>query len=326
MICYIGGVKNFIHRLFPALYNFAAKKKTFLRSIFIQNIMGKIGLNVSRSNDYHSPLPSRDHLQKNITRWNKPSRLVGVDYDLGRMKRDLKGLVAKYKKELDELPTYEEILSMHLGPGIPSIDGQLLYMMIRELRPKKYYEIGTGSSTYYAYLAGERNKGDGQPLEIVGIDPSPYEVLLKMSSIKIINKQVQDVDIRLFEKLGPRDVLFIDSTHVLKIDGDVSFLYLEVIPRLKQGVVIHAHDIPFPFNVPYPAKLHIMSKSWPVFWNEAMILQSFLAFNNDYQIKMSMPIIRHFDEKFLKKNFPNYKSVDQDPDTFSSLWFEKNSE
>lgn len=323
VICYIHNMKKLLRRYLPRIYNFIVAKKVFLRSIFVQNIMGKFGFNVSRSADYFSPLPLRDHLQKNTRRWNKPSELVGVRYDLEHMKKDIKYLVAKYEKELNELPTYGEILSMRLGPGIPYIDGQLLYMMIRELKPARYYEVGTGSSTYYAHLAGERNKKDGHPLAIVGIDPLPYSGLIEIPSIKILNKQVQDLDVKFFEKLGPNDVLFIDSTHVLKIDGDVSFLYLEVIPRLKKGVVIHAHDIPFPFNVPYPAQLHIMSKSWPVFWDEAMVVQLFLSFNSKYKIRMSMPMIRYFDEKCLKDNFPKYKSVIEAPDTFSSLWFDK---
>src|SRR5262249_33139884 len=90
-------------------------------------------------------------------------------------------------------------------------------------------------------------------------------------------KQVQNVDLTTFQKLERDDVLFIDSSHVLKIDGDVPFLYLEVLPSLSAGTVVHIHDVPFPYNIPYPPDLWVF-QVWPVWWNEAMVVQSFLCF------------------------------------------------
>ena len=82
-----------------------------------------------------------------------------------------------------------------------------------------------------------------------------------------------------FGQLQKDDVLFIDSSHVLKIDGDVPFLYLEVLPTLNVGVVVHIHDVPFPYNIPYPPQLWVFSQEWPMLWNEAMVVQAFLSFN-----------------------------------------------
>jgi hypothetical protein len=118
-------------------------------------------------------------------------------------------------------------------------------------------------------------------------------------------------------------VLFIDSSHVLKIDGDVPFLYLEVLPRLNRGVVIHIHDVPFPYNVPYPARLWVFGRPWPMLWNEAMVVQALLCGNRDFRITMSTPLIRHVDEAFLQQRIPFYETIDQNPNTFSSLWLEK---
>lgn len=321
-ICYINIVKNFIKHHLPWLFRLMRSIKAKLNLIPI-GLLGYFGLNVSRTRDYYSPLPVLSELKQNINRWNRPSELSGVDYDLDQMKTHLNKLVHKYGNEVKEITAKGPVAKMRLGPGIPQIDGELLYMMIRDLKPKKYFEVGSGSSTYYAHLAGEKNRQEGHPMRIVCIDPFPFKNLNSISSIEIIKKEVQDVDLKLFQQLAQGDVLFIDSTHVLKIDSDVSYLYLEVVPRLKNGVVIHSHDIPFPYNIPYPAEFHIMSKPWPVFWNEAMVVQLFLSHNKDYKITMSMPMVRYFDEKFLKKNIPNYKSLAQDPDTFSSLWFKK---
>jgi len=197
--------------------------------------------------------------------------------------------------------------------------------MIRYLKPKRYIEVGSGLSTYYCSLAAEKNASEGYPLQITCIEPFPYEKLYSIPGIQIIAKEVQDVELSLFEQLESNDVLFIDSTHIVKVDSDVPFLYLEVLPILKVGVTIHVHDIPFPYNVPYPAEDWIFKQLWPMLWNEAMLLQAFLLYNNSFTIELSTPMIRYFDEQFLKKNIPIYQSIAQNPQYFSSIWLKRNS-
>lgn len=155
------------------------------------------------------------------------------------------------------------------------------------------------------------------------IEPYPYARLYSISGVEIHAKEVQDVDISLFQELLQNDILFIDSTHILRINGDVPFLYLEVLPNLNKGVLIHIHDISFPYNVPYPPKLRIFGRTWPVFWNEAMVLQAFLCFNEKFKIIMSTPLIRYYDEIFLQHNIPIYESTEQNPHAFSSIWLQK---
>jgi len=129
--------------------------------------------------------------------------------------------------------------------------------------------------------------------------------------------------VSFFGQLQKDDVLFIDSSHVLKIDGDVPFLYLEVLPTLNVGVVVHIHDVPFPYNIPYPPQLWVFSQEWPMLWNEAMVVQAFLSFNRNFRVIMSTPLIRYFDEDFLRKSIPIYESIEQNPNTFSSLWLRR---
>jgi hypothetical protein len=74
---------------------------------------------------------------------------------------------------------------------------------------------------------------------------------------------------------------------------------LEVLPTLNSGVVIHIHDVPFPYDIPYPPELWVFWQQTPMLWNEAMVLQAFLCFNKEFEIKMSTPLIRHYDEEFL---------------------------
>jgi hypothetical protein len=87
--------------------------------------------------------------------------------------------------------------------------------------------------------------------------------------------------------------------------------------------VTHIHDIPYPYNVPFPPELWIFGQEWPMFWNEPMLLQAFLAFNKNFRISMSTPLLRHFDEEFLKQRVPIYQSVEQHPNTFSSIWIRR---
>src|SRR5207244_12035849 len=103
----------------------------------------------------------------------------------------------------------------------------------------------------------------------------------------------------------------------------VPFLYLEVLPQLNPGVVIHVHDVPFPYNIPYPPQLWIFGQEWPMFWNEAMVLQAFLCFNDKFTITMSTPLILHLNEVFLRENIPIYESMEQNPNTFSSIWLRR---
>src|SRR5207253_506268 len=128
----------------------------------------------------------------------------------------------------------------------------------------------------------------------------------------------------IFEQLQAGDILFIDSTHVVRIDGDVPYLLLEVLPRLQKGVVVHIHDIPFPYNVPQPANTWILGCEWPVFWTETMLLQALLCNSAAFRIKLSLPMIRYFEESYLAEHIPAYEIVDRDSyNTYSSIWIEK---
>jgi hypothetical protein len=281
-------------------------------------------LNVARVSDFYSPLPVARTVRRNLTRWFKPSGLVGVPYDLGEMKTTLRDLVGQFGPEYLGLPAYMLHDAQRFGRGYTQLDAMLLYMMIRALRPRRYIEVGSGLSTYYASLAAGKNAGEGHPLRMSCIDPYPYEKVDTIAGVDVLRMEVQDVDLAYFAELGAGDVLFIDSTHVLKLDGDVAFLFLEVLPRLQQGVHVHVHDVHFPYNVPYPPEYYLF-RQWPLFRTEAMILQAFLAFNTAFRIRMSMPMLRFFDEEFLRAIVPAYEPtrVDEPTTHYGAAWLEK---
>ncbi len=312
----LGGVRE---KFYTLLFRRFARRN----SIAFRRSLEAAGYQVARNDDYYSPLPSVARLRANAARWNRPSALHGVEYDLASMKSVLAELLARYLDEFLTCPAYSQVQTMGFGPGYTAVDALTLYMMIRHLKPRRYIEVGSGVSSFYCSLAAQRNASEGHPLEMTCIEPYPYQKLMTIPGIGVLPKKVEDVDIAMFRQLQENDVLFIDSSHILRVDGDVPFLFLEVLPVLNLGVVTHIHDIPFPYNFPYPPELWIFGEVWPVFWNEAMVLQAFLAFNRNFKISLSTPLIRHFDEAFLKESIPIYEPVAQTPNTFSSIWLER---
>jgi len=299
-----------------------------LTLIRLRTCLERSGVILTRKSDFYSPLPSELYLQRTRNRWAQPSALHGIHYDLPLLKTRFSELCQKYLTEFQCLPAYNLLGAMGFGPGFPLLDAFTLYSVLRATKPARYLEVGSGLSTYYSHLARERNTQEGWPMEITCIEPYPYEALKRVPSIRLIQAEVQGVSVDVFRSLRANDVLFIDSSHVLKIGSDVPFLCLEVLPTIASGVNVHIHDVAFPFNVPYPPEYwtlleHPESPHWPMFWNEAMLVQAFLAFNAHFEITHSCPLLRYYEEEFLKSLLPFYQPISEQPNTFSSLWLRK---
>jgi hypothetical protein len=283
------------------------------------------GWNIARTSDFYSPLPVLEDLAATREIWDRPSELVGIDYDLEALKRRLAELYERHGSEIQQLESHETIKSLGYGPGFPVIDAHLTYLTMRDLKPKRYIEVGSGLSTYYAWLAADRNRTEGSPCEMTCVDPFPTGKLWSLPHLSAIEKKVEESDLALFDELGDGDVLFIDSTHVLRLGGDVWFLFMEVLPRLQPGVVIHVHDIHYPYTTPHPASKNIFGAKWPWYRTEPQVLQAFLTFNREFEIVASAPMIRHFDESFLARTIPGYRglAVDDFDTHFGSIWLRR---
>jgi hypothetical protein len=285
----------------------------------------RLGWNVARSRDYYSPLPVYSALARQRARWDRPSPLTGVSYDLDAMRDLVAALVREHGADYAALPPYPALVSRGYGPGFTALDAMFLYLMLRRLRPRRFVEVGSGLSTYYAWLALDANARAGRRGALTCIDPNVRASVRELPGVEVVAREVQDVAPSFFAGLDRGDVLFIDSTHVVRLDGDVPHLYLEVVPALAPGVVVHAHDVHFPRNTPHPAEQYVLGRTWPMLWTEAMLVQAFLAFNSAFRITLSLPLLRHHDESFLARTIPGYRGVEaRDYDThFGSLWFER---
>jgi len=290
----------------------------------LHGLFARLGLNIAKRADYYSTLPVLGELRQTRSRWDRPSSLAGLQIDVGALCKRLGVMAEQWEDEFRGVAgDYVENTRRGFGPGLPAFDARTLYYFLRDYKPRRYLEVGSGLSTYYASLAAARNAAEGSPLLLTCVEPYPFDALRTLPDFELVEGFVQDTPLEVFESLDSGDVLFIDSSHALKVDSDVAYLFLEVLPRVKPGVLVHIHDVPFPFNVPYPADTWLFGERWPVYWNEAMVVQAFLAFNTSFEVLLSVPMIRHEDESFLLERFPDYVPVADDPNPPSSLWLQR---
>lgn len=171
------------------------------------------------------------------------------------------------------------------NPTFSGSDAMAYYCVLRMLRPRRVLEIGCGFSTLVADMALRAN-GEG---ELVCIEPYPMPFLRRVASVaKIIEKPVQAIPVdELVDMVEASQVLFIDSTHTVKIGSDCLYLYLKVLPRVRTEVTCHSHDIFLPYAMPRKWALEMN-----VFWTEQYLLQAYLLDNPKARILFGSNYLR----------------------------------
>jgi len=196
-------------------------------------------------------------------------------------------LLAEFARFMPEMP-FRDQASDGLRFGFANSyfsysDGTVLYGMLRQYRPRRIIEVGSGYSSAVMLDTADRF---GLDLTCTFIEPYPKNRLLGLltqadrAKHRIITDGVQDVPLDTFDALQANDILFIDSSHVGKLGSDVLHLLTHVLPRLKPGVLIHVHDIFWPFD--YPNEWVREGRAW----NEAYLLRAFLQFNDAFAIRL----------------------------------------
>lgn len=129
---------------------------------------------------------------------------------------------------------------------LPGLDIVGIYAMLLKYQPKRYIEIGSGNSTKVAYKA----KKDGQlACEILSIDPMPRAEIDNLSD-RVIRQPFENVDLDILSELSENDILFVDNSHRILPNSDAMVFFMEILPRLKKGVIVHIHDIYLPYDYP----------------------------------------------------------------------------
>ena len=220
----------------------------------------RYGFHVTGSH-FYQPIPNTGGLPLSL--WNRVGDLPGIDMREEQQKELFSDIVARFKDEFTAIPegASTQEFRYYLGnAAFEAVEAEMLFALIRLFKPRRMYEVGAGFSTLLAADALCRNRADGYSCRFIAIEPYPSgELQARLpSDVELWRLPIQDVLLDEFQSLCENDILFIDSSHVCKIDIDVQFLFLEVLPRIRPGVVVHVHDIFTP--VEYP-------KHWGLDWH-----------------------------------------------------------
>jgi hypothetical protein len=273
---------------------------------------------------FYSPLPDLDQLDQNASAiFNQTVKdIPGVDNNEAVQLK----LTEEFGKLYPEIPFSKtrsgELRYYFDNPFFSYGDGVVLYSFLRHFQPKRIVEVGSGYSS--AEMLDVNDLFFNGAIDFTFVEPFP-ERLRSLLSEKDCTKHrvevtpVQHVDLSVFTALEANDILFVDSSHVGKIGSDLLHILFQVLPRLKPGVIIHFHDIPWPFE--YPRHWVEGGRAW----NEAYFLRAFLQFNSSFELLYSNSFMVIHHAEFMRKLMPLFleKSSIADTESITSLWIRK---
>ncbi len=281
-----------------------------------------IGVDICRRFGFH---PVRLHFYQPVPlyeqvppeHFGRPLDHPGVDIDLARS-----------RALLERLAPFGAECRWPDAPGAPGTyygsndnfgfsSAAMLHSMVRSHGTRRVIEVGSGFSSLIALAALKANDGDWR---FTSIEPYPSQWLREALAREgehaaLLEQPAQRIELSLFDTLGENDLLFIDSSHVSQLASDVNFLFLQVLPRLRPGVLVHVHDIYLPYE--YPAA-HFFGAN-KMFWNEQYLLQALLAGNPDFEVLLPAFLAQAALGDAFARAFPAY-----DPQRHrksSSFWF-----
>jgi len=251
---------------------------------------------------YYSPLPSMDEIKKFNFDAPLPENIPGIDLNSNEQLE----LLNSFETFYNELPFSDEksadLRYYYNNDFYAYCDAIMLYCMIRHLKPKKIIEVGSGFSSSVTLDTNEIFMNNS--IECVFIEPYPQRLISLLTdkdkkNVKIHQKRLQDIPLEIFEELKENDILFIDSTHVCKLNSYVNYIIHSILPVLSHGVHIHFHDVFYPFE--YPKDWLYAGRAW----NEQYILRAFLQYNNNFKIVFFNSYIQKMYEAEIKSRYPS---------------------
>jgi predicted O-methyltransferase YrrM len=252
---------------------------------------------------FYSPLPSLDEVNRDAGRLfgPPPEALPGIELNeaaqlalLQEIKRYYGALPFPSQKSAERRYFYENLAYSYS-------DAIFLYGMIRHLAPRRIVEVGSGHSSCVMVDTAELFLGGH--VNFTFIEPYPDRLLSllrpeDLRRVKILAQRVQDIALEPFLALERNDILFIDSSHVMKIGSDVHHLLTEILPRLRPGVYVHIHDVFYPFE--YPEEWITEGRAW----NETYALRAFLTFNYVFEIVLFNTYLERFHRDIFERDMP----------------------
>ena len=249
---------------------------------------------------YYSAIPSLEDREAFLAQQSPKQDIRGLSLNA----ESQFDLLKQFRDYYDESPfpdtKSDDLRYYYINPSYSYTDALTLYSMLRKFKPRRIIEIGSGYSSCVMLDTAERFLDDKVNFTFIEPYPELLHSLIKEQDKKhtILSVKLQDVDRDIFKSLGTNDILFVDSTHVSKLGSDVNRIIFEILPILQQGVLIHFHDIFWPFE--YPSDW--IKKGFA--WNEAYILRAFLEFNDSFEILFFASFLHNHHHDWFEENMP----------------------
>jgi len=238
-----------------------------------------------RPGHFYSPVVNLDELESRQNQiWAPDRKLPGIDLNDDKQHAFLEPLTAgAYQIPFPENAGGSEFRYYFDNKTYAHADGLVLFTMLTSYRPKRIIEVGSGFSS--ALMLDTNDKFLNNSIHFTFIEPNPEMTLNNLlrkedyNNTDVKRALVQEVDPEIYQTLDENDVLLIDNSHVSKTGSDVNFVMTEILPRLKKGVLIHIHDIFYPFEYPREWLMGLKLN-----WNEIYAVHNFLLFNDRFEI------------------------------------------
>lgn len=229
---------------------------------------------------YYSPIPDLSTLPPGI--WEEADPLRGIDLDLDgqleRISNRLTDSIRDFRPVQSSSGAYEE-----LNASYPLPDARLLYAVVRDVKPATIVELGSGQTSRVMAQACQANAAEGVESHFHAYDPFPIAVEEGLPGLSGLHRiPAQEVSEEVFTSLKDGDILFVDTTHTVKIGSDVNRIILRILPLLAPGVIVHFHDI----CLPYEYSRYLL-EDYALYWAEQYMLQAFLSMNPSYEVLYS---------------------------------------
>ncbi len=291
-------------------------KFPYINSLYMENIRLR-KTSKFPAGHFYSPIVSIDEVKQNENKiWSSeaPSEILGIELNV-LFQLSLIENFALYYAELPFNETKADNRRYYYKNKFYSYtDGIMLYSMVRHYKPKRIIEIGSGFSS--ALMMDTNELFFSNSIDITFVEPYPNRLKSLMGNddprqYSIIEDNVQNLNISLFQSLKKGDILFVDSSHVSKTGSDVNFILFNILPILDKGVLIHFHDIFYPFEYP---------KKWVYDgfnWNETYLVRAFLMNNDSFEIILWSDYLHQKHKNFFHQMPLTLKN------TGGNLWIEK---
>ncbi len=265
--------------------------------LVVRRTLARVGFQLVYAS-YDSPIPDVAAIEPGFFDEARP--MPGLEFDVDRQIAFLERELAEHCREFEP-----PLSASGAGPGrfhlrngtYESVDAELLYAFIRRFRPERVVELGSGYSTLIIREALER---DGADATDILRTYDPYRSSLLPPESRVTPLRAQEVPDETFRALGAGDVLFVDTSHVVKVGGDVTRIVLEVLPQLEPGVIVHFHDIflPYPYSRGHLEDAH--------FWSEQYLLQAFLLGNGGWEVLIGAQAVARAFPQRLAAAIPSF--------------------